>query len=160
MKIPGTVMNQNQILERMRPSLRIPNIVARSPCWNKQMLALPPRISSKLTDKKQGTTGHVSELSDPILELFEENSVLKGPPEATLARRAKSYSDFYDVAVSYLGRAPQVEKPRDVFENSEVRTGTSIVENQYEECEDDLLDASQEEYQYVNPMEAKDPLCC
>jgi hypothetical protein len=102
---------------------------------------------------KQGT-GHVSEPSDPILELFEEDSVLKGPPEATLARRAKSYSDFYDVAVSYLGKEPKVEKPRDVFENLEIKAGASTVENRYEECEDELLDASQEEYQYVNPIES------
>jgi hypothetical protein len=88
------------------------------------------------------------------LELFEENSVLKGPPEATLARRAKSYSDFYDVAVSYLGKEPKVQKPRDVFESLEIKTGASTVENRYEEFEDDLLDASQEEYQYVIPMES------
>jgi len=101
----------------------------------------------------------VSELSDPILEHFEENSVLIGPPEATLARRAKSYSDFYDVAVSYLGKEPKVEKPRDVLENLEIRSGASTVQDQYEEYEDDLLDASQEEYQYVNAMEAKDLMC-
>jgi hypothetical protein len=29
------------------------------------------------------------------------------------------------------------------------------VENSYEECEDELLDASQEEYQYVKPCEVR-----
>lgn len=96
----------------------------------------------------QGTS-HVAELPDPILELSEEKSILKGPPEATLARRAKSYSDFYDIAVSYLGKESKVEKPRDVFETLERNTEASSVEIHYEDCEEDILDASQEEYQYV-----------
>ncbi|TVY15469.1 Conserved oligomeric Golgi complex subunit 3 [Lachnellula arida] len=97
--------------------------------------------------KQTNGTDHISEPSDPILEIFEENTVLKGPPEATLARRAKSYSDFYDIAVSYLGKEPKIEKPRDVFETLESEAANSSVENRYEQCEDDLLDASQEEYQ-------------
>lgn len=73
---------------------------------------------------------------------------MKGPPEATLARRAKSYSDFYDVAVGYLKKETLKAKPKDVLDtlwNETARVPTGL---QFEELEDELLDASQEEYRY------------
>ncbi|TVY78118.1 Conserved oligomeric Golgi complex subunit [Lachnellula suecica] len=97
--------------------------------------------------KQTNGTNHAPEPSDPILELYEEIPVLKGPPEATLARRAKSYSDFYDIAVSYLGNEHKVEQPRDVFETLRSKGEDPAVNIRFEEYEDDLLDASQEEYQ-------------
>lgn len=87
--------------------------------------------------------------SDPITELFEETSGLKGPPEATLARRAKSYSDFYEVAMNCLNKEAKIEKPKDVLETLEHRREGISLGLQFEALEDDLLDASQEEYQYV-----------
>jgi hypothetical protein len=83
------------------------------------------------------------------LELFEEAPGLKGPPKASVARRAKSYSDFYDAAIGYLGGETGQEKPFDIFEVLENAGSNDLLETGYEKYEDDLIDASQAEYQYV-----------
>jgi hypothetical protein len=72
-----------------------------------------------------------------------------GPPEATLARRAKSYSDFYQVAMDYLNKEARKEKPKDVLEIFENKVKGIPLRLRFEDLEDDFLDASQEEYQYV-----------
>jgi hypothetical protein len=82
------------------------------------------------------------------MELFEESSGLRGPPKATLARRAKSYSDFYGVAVEYLSKEAKPDKPRDVFELS-MKSSSVLLEKSFEDFEDDLLDESHEEFQQV-----------
>jgi conserved oligomeric Golgi complex subunit 3 len=82
------------------------------------------------------------------LELFEETSRLSGPPKATLVRRAKSYSDFYDVAMDYLKKEAIKSKPKDAIEAFGNRDGRAPFGLQFEELEDELLDASQEEYRY------------
>ena len=74
---------------------------------------------------------------------------MKGPPKATLARRAKSYSDFYEVAIGFLNKEAKSEKSRDDFEPLEKSLDNTLSETTFERLEDDLLDASQEEYQYV-----------
>jgi hypothetical protein len=83
------------------------------------------------------------------MESFEGTPGLNGPPKATLARRAKSYSDFYDAAIGYLGKQAEHEKIVDSFEVSENTESRSPFEIRYEKCEDNLLDTSQGEYQYV-----------
>jgi hypothetical protein len=83
------------------------------------------------------------------MELFEETSGLKGPPEATLARRAKSYSDFYEVAKEYLNKEAKIQKTKDAFEIPQERLDNYSFNSRYEELEDDLLDASHQVYQYV-----------
>lgn len=82
------------------------------------------------------------------MELFEEIPRLKGPPKATVARRAKSYSDFYDAAIGYLGKEAGPKKPFDNFGVLENGGSEALFEIGYEKYEDDLLDASQAEYQY------------
>lgn len=71
---------------------------------------------------------------------------MKGPPEATLARRAKSYSDFYDVAVDYL-QADAKEKPIDAFDLFKRAENDSSSTSNYGDFESELLDASSDEYQ-------------
>jgi hypothetical protein len=80
------------------------------------------------------------------MEIFEEESGIKGPPEATLARRAKSYSDFYEAATGYFGKEAGKEKPKDFLEDFENGESEISFGGPYEECENDLLDASHEEY--------------
>ncbi|EKD14221.1 Sec34-like family protein [Drepanopeziza brunnea f. sp. 'multigermtubi' MB_m1] len=87
-----------------------------------------------------------SDLPDPILELYEDTAGLKGPPVATLAKRAKSYSDFYDVAVSYLGKESMKETPKDSFGPSENVIDTRVLGSSFEDFEDELLVESQEDY--------------
>ena len=72
---------------------------------------------------------------------------MKGPPKATLARRAKSYSDFYEVTIGFLNKEAKAEKSRDVFELLEKRLDNTLIKTTFEDLEEDLLDASQEEYQ-------------
>jgi hypothetical protein len=82
----------------------------------------------------------------PLMEIFEDNSGLKSPPQATLARRAKSYSDFYEIALEYLGKDAK-EKPKDILEVFETGESHPSFEIRYEEYENDLLNASQDGYQ-------------
>jgi len=84
------------------------------------------------------------------MELFEENAGFKGPPKATLARRAKSYSDFYEVAMEYLKREAEQSNPKDALETFDSKADKIPFGLHFEELEDRLLDASQEEYQYVS----------
>ena len=81
------------------------------------------------------------------MEILEDELGLKGPPKATLARRAKSYSGFYKAAISYLGKEAGKEKPKDVLEVFENGESQILFGDRYEEYENDLLDASREEYQ-------------
>ncbi len=82
------------------------------------------------------------------MELFEGSPGLKGPLEATLARRAKSYSDFYEVAMEYLKKDAMRSKSNDVLETIELKREKVSFRLQFEELKDNLLDASHEEYQY------------
>lgn len=84
--------------------------------------------------------------SGTILDIYEESPDLHGPPQATLARRAKSYSDFYDVAMSFLSKKIKTEESRDVFHQENAST---IAKMGYEDLEDEILDGSQEDYQCV-----------
>lgn len=75
----------------------------------------------------------------------------RGPPTATLARRAKSYSDFYDAVRAYLEKEQKQEKKQ---RNSlHRRQGGLRTESEfaawYDGVKSQLEDASHEEYQYV-----------
>ena len=83
------------------------------------------------------------------MELFGEASGQKGPPTATIARRAKSYSDFYDAAIGYLGKEAKQDNAVDLFGISKDLESGSLFQIGYEEYEGDFLDASHAEYQYV-----------
>jgi len=82
------------------------------------------------------------------MELFDIPG-LKGPPKATLVKRAKSYSDFYDAAIGYLGKEDTEDMTKDVFDVLENEKCQPPWKSGYEEYEDEILDASQEEYQYA-----------
>jgi len=83
------------------------------------------------------------------MELFEENYGMKGPPKATLARRAKSYSDFYEVAKDFLSKGAKTGKLQDGLEPLEDKLSDTSLGNPFEDFEEDVLNASQEEYQFV-----------
>jgi ABC-type transporter lipoprotein component MlaA len=63
-----------------------------------------------------------------------------------LARRAKSYSDFYEAAVGYFGKEKK-EKIKDPLEAFGNERRVLSFEDQYDEYENDPLDSSHEEYQ-------------
>ena len=87
--------------------------------------------------------------SESILEILENGLDKRGPPKATLAKRAKSYSDFYEVCNSYFGKSPPTDVPIDVLEPSKALESGISLESNYDQYENDFLDASQEDYQYV-----------
>jgi len=96
--------------------------------------------------KQPNGSNQISSPQDPILEIFEESAGLKGPPKATLARRAKSYNDFYDADVTFLSKETAVEKSKDMLEESEFSPGLKFLANGFEDLEEELLDESQEQY--------------
>ncbi|KAH8590895.1 Sec34-like family-domain-containing protein [Bisporella sp. PMI_857] len=97
--------------------------------------------------KQPNGNGQIQDLSEPILEALEDIPQNRGPPEATLVKRAKSYSDFYEVCTSYFTRTegkPTIIDPSNILENSRQ---SPLLESRYEKYESEVLDASQDEYQ-------------
>ena len=90
------------------------------------------------------------------MELYEESPELRGPPEATLVRRAKSYSDFYQVATSYLHKEFNAEKSEAAFDNLERNCAPKSTKTHYEDLENDLLDYSHEEFESVHTLNLSD----
>lgn len=123
----------------------------------KESLLKQPNVSSLQPVVPEGKRWHIEQSSnqisdapEPILELFEDTSALKGPPKATLVKRAKSYSDFYDAAVSYLSKYAEKEPQFEFFEDLESSKIVPCFEKTFESYEGELLDASEQEYQYVD----------
>lgn len=81
-----------------------------------------------------------------MMELFEENAGLRGPPKATLAKRAKSHSDFHELAAQYLGAEVGTARSKDPFNQVEVSKDL-VQASFYEDLEEDILDESHEEFQ-------------
>lgn len=72
---------------------------------------------------------------------------MKGPPEATLARRAKSYSNFYEVATGFLYKQTRNEKSQDVLDVAHTSSEINSPDARFEDLEEDLLNSSHEEFQ-------------
>ena len=77
-----------------------------------------------------------------------------GPPEATLIRRAQSYSDFHDAVKAVLGQDASVhgkdesgghEKHEDITIKSELDFA-----DWYNDLEQELLDSSHNDYTWVD----------
>lgn len=84
---------------------------------------------------------------EAIVETAEDErpGKLNGPPPATLARRAKSYSDFYSVVRAHLNREKALERKKS---REHLSTELDFAE-WYGGVNDELLEASHEEYRYV-----------
>ena len=77
------------------------------------------------------------------------NSLLTGPPKATLNRRAQSYADFHHAVEAVLG--PQAEGGKEKQGKAKTEDEKKVVneldfEDWYEHVEDRLLEASHERY--------------
>jgi len=83
-----------------------------------------------------------------IAENIEDVDKSNGPPKATVARRAKSYGDFYDVVRAHLRGERGLEKERRRSREN-IKTELDFGE-WYSGVSEELLDASHEEYQYVS----------
>ena len=85
-----------------------------------------------------------------VPEVPEEAENVTGPPPATIARRAKSYSDFYDVVRAHIKREHRLEKSRRKS-REEIKTELQF-ETWFGGKSRVLLDASHEEYKYVSRL--------
>ncbi len=85
----------------------------------------------------------------PLKDLYEERPQLKGPPEAALARRAKSYTDFYHVARAQITKEAKKlrEGERKALKSPNTGDSDKHNSNSYDAYDDELLDASLEEFQ-------------
>jgi hypothetical protein len=93
------------------------------------------------------------ERAEAIVETIEEErpGKLNGPPPATVARRAKSYSDFYTVVRAHLKKEKALEKKK-----SREDLGTELEFAQwYGGVNDELLEASHEEYRCVSKLDGR-----
>ena len=82
-----------------------------------------------------------------VPEIAEEPEKFAAPPPATVARRAKSYSDFYNVVRNQVKRENRLEKSRKKS-RQDIRTELQFAD-WYDARREELLDASHEEYKYV-----------
>ena len=92
----------------------------------------------------------ITDLIKPGHDVFDQIPLLNGPAEATLARRAKSYSDFYDAATSFLEKQPKTAKVKDRLEAFLIKSKPRTRHVQFDIFEDRLLHASHEEFRYVH----------
>ncbi|KAI0886718.1 Sec34-like family protein [Annulohypoxylon maeteangense] len=93
---------------------------------------------------------------EPLEGLLEEPETIIGPPEATLSRRAKSYSDFYHVVRAQISKdaAAAKKKRRKTKERNLDALMIEKVENvdrhrtlpQLESFDNELIEASQQQY--------------
>lgn len=82
-------------------------------------------------------------------EVGEENSAWSGPPEATLARRSQSYSDFYDVVQlqARASRTLQRQKASEVKQNLQRADRTDVdFDTAFASVETELLEQSHAAY--------------
>ena len=83
------------------------------------------------------------ERAEAIADTIEEApGKLNGPPPATVARRAKSYSDFYTVVRAHLKKEKALEKKKS---QQTLATELEFAE-WYGGVNEELLEASHEEY--------------
>lgn len=82
-------------------------------------------------------------IAETIQEAIEKES--HGPPPATVARRAKSYSDFYDVVRAHVKREKELERKKE----QELIGNELQFAGWYGGVHEELLDASHEEYKYA-----------
>ncbi|KAF2835875.1 Sec34-domain-containing protein [Patellaria atrata CBS 101060] len=81
---------------------------------------------------------------ETITDLLEDPNQENGPPQATVARRAKSYSDFYDVVRAHIKKERGLEKQK---KRSKANLKTDLdFSKWYNNVSEELVDASHEEY--------------
>ncbi|KXX77278.1 Conserved oligomeric Golgi complex subunit 3 [Madurella mycetomatis] len=114
------------------------------------------RRKESLLQQPNGTAEHAN-AAQPLPALFEDQDDANTPPEPTLSRRARSYSDFYDIVRAELRGHGTRKKKRKEGRSGRSWEALAVPESAVtglpaeEECHDDslekaLLRASQQEY--------------
>lgn len=101
-------------------------------------------------EELQANTGRVDEHSAVLDTIGEYN----GPPEATLIRRAQSYSDFHDAVKAVLGQDASLQeketsRAREKYEDTVIKSELDFAD-WYNGLEQGLLDSSHNDYRWVN----------
>ncbi|KAL1303344.1 hypothetical protein AAFC00_006743 [Neodothiora populina] len=98
-------------------------------------------------------TDAVAVVEPPVVELDEEVSLLDGPPEATLARRAQSYTDFHHALLANTNKtkAKKLHHGRKTSLDFASAHGSSLrsdleFADWYMHLEDELLEESHRDY--------------
>lgn len=99
-------------------------------------------IQAFLQEESQADVGRVEGIVETIEEATAKDN---SPPQATVARRAKSYSDFYDVVRAHLKKEKELERKKSKENISNELEFTQW----YGGIEEELLEASHEEYKYA-----------
>lgn len=95
-----------------------------------------------------------SDTPEALDEIFEEIEDTNTPPEATVLRRAKSYSDFYHVVRAQLAKDEQKKRRKRRKDKSwdaldvaaQVNDPSLSCRPVLDHCDEQLLEASQQEY--------------
>ncbi|KAI8258094.1 Conserved oligomeric Golgi complex subunit 3 [Colletotrichum sp. SAR11_239] len=115
------------------------------------------RKESLLQQPNQLASQGIAQASDTpeaLDEIFEEIEDTNTPPEATVLRRAKSYSDFYHVVRAQLAKDEQKKRRKrrkdknwDALDVAAQVNGPSLNRRPVlDHCDEQLLEASQQEY--------------
>ena len=89
---------------------------------------------------------------------MDEAVQLNAPPKATLSRRAQSYSDFHYAITALLGGETSKAQSDLIPIEKDIKSDLDF-SDWYDGLEDELLEASHEEYKYVPPRRSRlDPL--
>ncbi|KAL6709424.1 Golgi transport complex subunit 3 [Coniothyrium glycines] len=102
----------------------------------------PPRRRESLLQQPNESQADVERVAAIPETADEAPATLPAPPPATLARRAKSYSDFYAVARAHLKKERALERRRS---RGDIATELELAE-WYGALGEELLDASHDEY--------------
>lgn len=97
---------------------------------------------------------------EPIQEDVEEENPWSGPPKATIARRAQSYSDFYHVVRAYSKKEDALKRKKgldlDEAQTQQLSAGAEY-EAEFGALEEALLHESHQEYHtYCEQLELSD----
>ena len=89
---------------------------------------------------------------DRLVDILEAPQEVAGPPEATLSRRAQSYSDFHDAVKAVLGQnisfedaAKETSKDDKKIDEKDIVSELDFA-GWYNGLEHELLESSQDEF--------------
>ena len=103
-----------------------------------------------MQEEIQANTGRLDEHSAVLDTIGEHN----GPPEATLIRRAQSYSDFHDAVKAVLGQDASIQEKEKIRRHENY--GDTVIKSEldfvdwYSGLEEGLLDSSHNDYTWVD----------
>lgn len=98
-----------------------------------------------MSDKIQEDVQADVRLTDGNSNTIETEEAPKGPPKATISRRAQSYGDFHDAVRAVLGRNATAKKDTKQTEENKLESELHF-DDWYHSLEQGLLDSSQDEY--------------